>query len=80
MFALDQESCDVITSSKQSASTSAIAVEESLISEIQQREALWNFTLAIDRRGKRTKDQLWEEVSKSMNGNVFNKFMFIEMK
>lgn len=43
--------------------------EEMLIMEIKKREALWNYKLPVDRRGKDKINLLWTEVVQALNGN-----------
>ncbi|XP_032688387.1 uncharacterized protein LOC116852294 [Odontomachus brunneus] len=43
---------------------------EMLISEVQKREALWNFKIPVTERGRSIIQILWEEVVSAMNGNI----------
>ncbi|KYN04402.1 hypothetical protein ALC62_04738, partial [Cyphomyrmex costatus] len=42
--------------------------DEILIAEVFLREPLWNQNIAIARRGRRTMDKLWQEVSEATKG------------
>lgn len=42
--------------------------EELLITEVQNRPALWDFTLPLKERNVRTKNKLWEEIAQILLG------------
>ncbi|XP_028045573.1 uncharacterized protein LOC105841016 [Monomorium pharaonis] len=60
---------DPINESQEESLTEVLR-NEMLIGEIQKREPLWNFKIAVAERGRTTVQKLWEEVVSAMNGNV----------
>jgi len=46
-------------------------IDEILIAEVYSREPLWNQSIAIAQRDRRTVDRLWQEVSDATEG-IYN--------
>lgn len=56
------------TTSKKRTSKLNFDDEEILILEVQNRPALWNYTLPLKERSAKMKKQLWEEIAQILNG------------